>query len=100
MQRSLQGDTSHVLSIRCTIAQMNSREAEDFLVQQTAEQAMIEHLPFSELERRMIDFTESGGCPEDPIALNDAFEAQIRHGAVQNEDRKVDAPRLLAPEKG
>jgi hypothetical protein len=55
---------------------MNSREAKDFLIQQTAEQAALENIPLSDLERRMMYFTETAECPEDPIALNDAFEAQ------------------------
>jgi hypothetical protein len=55
---------------------MKAREAKDFLVQQTAEQAAIENVPLSDLEKRMMYFTESGECPEDPVALNEAFEAQ------------------------
>ena len=55
---------------------MNALEARDFLLQQTVEQAALEHVPVSDLERRMMYFTESGDGPEDPIALNDAFEAQ------------------------
>lgn len=54
---------------------MNVREAKDLLVQKT-EQAALENVPFSDLERRMMYFTETGECPEDPIALNDAFEAK------------------------
>src|SRR5437879_2208773 len=30
----------------------------------------------SDLEKRMMYFTETGECREDPIALNDAFEAE------------------------
>jgi hypothetical protein len=55
---------------------MNVREAKDFLVQQTVEQAQLEQVPLSDLERRMMYFTETGECPEDPIALNEAFEAE------------------------
>ena len=55
---------------------MNAREAKDFLVQHTVEQAALDHVLFSDLERRMMYFTESGDCPEDPIALNDAFESE------------------------
>jgi hypothetical protein len=55
---------------------MRVREAKDFLVQQTTEQAAIEKVPLSDLETRMMYFTESGECLEDPIALNDAFEAE------------------------
>src|SRR5215472_2831572 len=55
---------------------MRVLEAKDFLVQQTAEQAALENVPLSDLEKRMMYFTETGECPEDPIALNEAFEAQ------------------------
>jgi hypothetical protein len=55
---------------------MQVREAKDFLVQETTKQASIEGVPLSDLEKRMMYFTESGYVPEDPIALNDEFEAQ------------------------
>jgi hypothetical protein len=55
------------------LGQMRVREAKDFLVQQTAEQAAFENVPLSSLEKRMMYFTETGECPEDPIALNNAF---------------------------
>ena len=55
---------------------MQVREAKDFLVQQTADQASIEGVPLSDLERRMMYFTENEEMPEDPIALNDEFEAK------------------------
>ena len=55
---------------------MRVGEAKDFLVAQTAEQAALEGVSLSDLEKRMMYFTETGECPEDPIALNDAFEAE------------------------
>ena len=55
---------------------MDEREAKDFLVQQAAEQAAIEGVPLSDLEKRMMYFTESGYVPEDPIKLNQEFQAQ------------------------
>ena len=58
------------------MARMQVREAKDFLVQQTAGQAAMEGVPLSDLEKRMMYFTESGYVPEDPIALNEEFEAQ------------------------
>jgi len=54
---------------------MRTREAKDFLVAQTVEQAALEGVPLSDLEKRMMYFTETGDCPEDPIALNETFEA-------------------------
>ena len=59
-----------------TIRPMTIREAKDFLVAQTAEQAALEGVPLSDLERRMMYFTESGYVPEDPIKLNEEFEAE------------------------
>jgi hypothetical protein len=55
---------------------MKVREAKDFLVAQTAEQAALEGVPLSNLEKRMMYFTESGYVPEDPIKLNEEFEAE------------------------
>ena len=55
---------------------MNVREAKDFLVQQTVEQALLEHVTFSDLEKRMMYFTEADEMTEDPIALNEAFETE------------------------
>jgi hypothetical protein len=54
---------------------MRVREAKDFLVVQTAEQAALEGMPLSELEKRMMYFTESAGAIEDPVKLNEEFEA-------------------------
>jgi hypothetical protein len=55
---------------------MRDLEAKDFLVQQTAEQAAMENIPLSDLEKRMMYFTETGEMRENAIELNDAFEAE------------------------
>jgi hypothetical protein len=55
---------------------MNEKAAKDFLVQQAAEQASLEGISLSDLEKRMMYFTESGYCPENPIQLNEEFEAK------------------------
>jgi hypothetical protein len=55
---------------------MQVREAKDFLVAQTAEQAALEGVPLSDLEKRMMYFTENEEMSEDPIKLNDEFEAE------------------------
>lgn len=56
---------------------MNTKEAKDFLVGQAAQQAVLDHIPLSDLEKRMMYFTESdpASC-EDPIGLNNEFEAE------------------------
>jgi hypothetical protein len=55
---------------------MRVREAKDFLVEQTAEQAQLEGVPLSELEKRMMYFTEGPNALEDPARLNEEFEAE------------------------
>jgi hypothetical protein len=56
---------------------MNTKAAKDYLVQQTAEQAALEHVPLTDIEKRMMYFTESDpdSC-DNPIELNDDFERQ------------------------
>src|SRR5581483_5525574 len=56
---------------------MDAKASKDFLVAQAAEQASLEHVPLSDLEKRMMYFVENdpSSCP-DPLELNDEFEAQ------------------------
>ncbi len=68
---------------------MRDLEPKDFLVQQTAKQAALENVPLSDLEKRMMYFTETGECPEDPIALNDAFEAEYDTGEYETKISKL-----------
>lgn len=63
---------------------MRISEAKDFLVRQTAEQAQLEAVPLSDLEKRMMYFTESAEASEDPIKLNDEFEAQYETDAYES----------------
>ena len=53
-----------------------SRQAKDFLVQQASEQAALEGVQLSDLEKRMMYFTESDSSCENPVALNEEFEAE------------------------
>jgi hypothetical protein len=56
---------------------MNTKQAKDFLADQAAQQAVLDRIPLSEIEKRMMYFTESdpSSC-DDPVALNDEFEAE------------------------
>lgn len=65
------------------IDRMQVREAKDFLVAQTAEQAALEGMPLSDLEKRMMYFTEGKDALEDPTALNDEFEAECNTAAYE-----------------
>src|SRR5215475_12831259 len=55
---------------------MQVNEAKDVLVNEIVQQATLEGSSLSSLEKRMLYFTESGDCPEDPIQLNADFEAE------------------------
>jgi hypothetical protein len=56
---------------------MKTKQAKDFLVQQTTEQATRENIPLSDIEKRMMYFTESDATScDNPVELNDEFEAQ------------------------
>jgi hypothetical protein len=59
------------------IRDVQVQEAKDFLVQQTAKQALLDGIPLSDLEKRMMYFTESEDAVEDPIALNAEFDSQF-----------------------
>jgi hypothetical protein len=51
-------------------------EAKDFLVKQTVIQAALDGVPLSDVEKRMMYFTEGPEATEDPTQLNDDFEAE------------------------
>jgi hypothetical protein len=70
---------------------MKVLEAKDFLVRQTAEQAALEGVPLSDLEKRMMYFTETGECPEDPLALSEEFEKEY-----DTDEYETKAKKLLA----
>jgi hypothetical protein len=56
---------------------MNAKEAKDFLVQQIAEQAALDNVSHSELEKKMMYFVENDptSCAN-PLELNHEFEAR------------------------
>jgi hypothetical protein len=56
---------------------VDTTQAKDFLADQVAEQAALDNTPRSDIERRMMYFTESDpkSCP-DPLGLNDEFQGQ------------------------
>jgi hypothetical protein len=72
-----------------TIPGMRVQEAKDFLVQQTVEQAALERLPLSELEKRMMYFTEGPDATENPITLNEEFEEQFDTSEYESKIAKL-----------
>lgn len=75
---------------------MRVREAKDFLVQQTVEQAAVENAPLSDLEKRMMYVTEDDEMSEDPLGLNNAFDAEYDSEEYEAKVSKADASRVLA----
>jgi hypothetical protein len=55
---------------------MNIIQAKDFLVEQTTAQALLDGMPLSDLEKRMMYFTEGKDALEDPSKLNEEFDAE------------------------
>ena len=54
-----------------------TKQAKDFLVQQTTEQAALENIPLSDIEKKMMYFTESDATScDNPVELNEEFQAQ------------------------
>ena len=56
---------------------MNTKEAKDFIVQETVVQSSLESISLSDLERRMMYFSENDpvSC-SDPLNLNEKFQEQ------------------------
>jgi hypothetical protein len=69
---------------------MQVTEAKDFLVQQADQQAQLEGVSLSDLEKRMMYFTESSDATEDPYQLNEEFEAKY-----DNEEYEAKVSQLL-----
>lgn len=70
---------------------MNTKQAKDFLVRQACEQAALENVTLSDVEKRMMYFTETDppSC-QNPIDLNSEFEDQC-----DTEEYELKMSRLL-----
>ena len=55
---------------------MKTKEAKDFLVNQAVEQATLDGISLSDVEKRMMYFSESAGSMEELTSLNDEFESK------------------------
>lgn len=68
---------------------MNTRQAKDFLADQAAQQAVLDHIPLSDLEKRMMYFTETdpASCAG-PIGLKTSSKQNM---TLQNQKENVKA---------
>lgn len=63
---------------------MKVHEAKNFLVERIKRQALLEQTPLSDLEIRMLSFTENDEPEEDPLALNAEFEEHYDSDEYEN----------------
>ena len=61
----------------------NAREAKEFLVSRIVAEAQLENVPLSELERKMLYFSESGWTLPDMMAVNEAFDREYEQGEYE-----------------
>jgi hypothetical protein len=54
----------------------NAREAKEFLVSRTVDEAQREGVPLSEVERKMLYFSETGWTLPDIMEVNDEFDSE------------------------
>ena len=77
---------------------MNTKEAKDFLADQAAQQAALEHIPISDLEKRMMYFTESdpASCG-DPDSLHRMSSTTTKYDTPESRsgDKSLRLLRLL-----
>jgi hypothetical protein len=55
---------------------MKTKEAKYFLISQAVEQATLDGISLSDVEKRMMYFSEPDGSPDDLAGLNDEFESK------------------------
>jgi hypothetical protein len=61
----------------------NARDAKEFLIAQIVEEAHREQVSLSEVERKMLYFTETGWAPPDIMATNDEFDRDYNQGKYE-----------------
>jgi hypothetical protein len=75
----------------------SGREAKEFVISQIVEEAQRENIPLSEIERKMLYFTESGWTLPDIMKVNEDFDGEYNQDdyeqkiakLVQKADRRV-----------
>ncbi|MGO9640354.1 MAG: hypothetical protein ACLP1Y_03480 [Candidatus Acidiferrales bacterium] len=59
---------------RSSETRLRAQQAKEFLISQVVDEAKRENVPLSEIERKMLYFTESYDPPPDIMEINDEFE--------------------------
>ncbi len=67
----------------------SGREAKEFLVSQIVEEAQRENIPLSEVERKMLYFTESGWTLPDIVKVNEDFNREYDQDEYEHKIAKL-----------
>jgi hypothetical protein len=63
---------------------LRTQQAREFLICQILEQAQMDNLPLSEVERKMLYFTETEKTLPDMLAVNDQFDREYDRSAYES----------------
>lgn len=75
--------------IRHVTAFHSGREAKEFLISKIVEEAQRENIPLSEVERKMLYFTESGWTLPDIMKVNEDFDREYDQGEYEQKIAKL-----------
>ncbi len=75
------------------------REAKEFLIARIVSQAEHDGVPLSEVERKMLYFSETGWAPADMAAVNEEFERNYDQSEFEQKMAKV-IRGIRAPSQG
>jgi len=67
----------------------SGREAKEFLISQIVEEAQRENIPLSEVERKMLYFTESGWTLPDIMKVNEDFDREYDQDEYEHKIAKL-----------
>src|SRR5450432_3243833 len=67
----------------------SGREAKEFLISQIVEEAQRENIPLSDIERKMLYFTESGWTLPDIMKVNEDFDQEYEQSRYEQKIAKL-----------
>lgn len=71
------------------MAVRSGREAKEFLISKIVEEAHRENVPLSEVERKMLYFTESGWTLPDIMKVNEDFDSEYDQDEYEDKIKKL-----------
>ena len=78
---------------------LRAQRGKEFLISQILEEAEREDVTLSEIERKMLQFTETQESLPDIYDVNDQFEREYDTGEIREEDRRLGPPKHIGGRK-